>query len=156
MWSLSIRNENWEVAMNVEIKGCDGLISIEVIDYENAAPETPEDANWLLCYVTVRAGVFSGEYQASLTTQDFVEFQQQLATAVGRLEGTACFETMEDAVRFTVEMRPNGEALINGVARPVGTPRTSLAFEMTSDQSCLSETNSQLQAVVHTFPIKAA
>jgi hypothetical protein len=141
--------------MNVQIKGSDGLVSIDVIDYENTAAETPEDANWLSCYITVKAGVFAGEYQASLTTHDFVDFQQQLARAVERLEGAACFETMEDVLRIAVDVKSNGHALISGIARSVGAGRTHLTFEITSDQSCLSETNSQLQAIVQTFPTKA-
>ncbi len=142
--------------MKVEVQcGCDG-VTIEVIDYENGAAENVDDANWLLCYVIVKAGVFSGEYQGSFTTGDFAEFHRQLAAALERLDGTASFETMEDALRISVEIKRNGEATISGVARTMDMPGTNLSFSLVSDQSCLAHTCSQLESVVRTFPVKTA
>jgi hypothetical protein len=66
--------------------------------------------------VVVKADVFSGEFEVSLTTQDFEDFQKQLATVVERLAGIACFENMEETLRISVEVQSNGEVVINGAA----------------------------------------
>ena len=140
--------------MKLEIRCNEGFISIEVLEYENCSAETSEDANWLSCYVAIKTDAFSGEFQASFMTEDFTDFQKQLAAVVESLEGSARFETMENALQFSVEMKSNGEAAIMGHANAVNAPRTVLSFSMTSDQSCTTETNTQLQAITTTFPVK--
>jgi hypothetical protein len=142
--------------MKVEIHDGSDFVAIEVMDYENAAAENIDDANWLLCYVTLKASVFSGRYRTSFTTEDFAKFHRELASAVERLDGTATFETIEDALRISVEIKPNGEATITGVATTMDMPRTSLSFSFVSDQSCLAQTCSQLKSILRTFPVKTA
>jgi hypothetical protein len=67
------------IVMKVEIHGGSDFVSIEVLDYENAAAKNSDDANWLDCNIRLKASIFSGEYQTTFRTEDFVEFHRQLA-----------------------------------------------------------------------------
>ena len=70
------------------------------------------------------------------------------------MSGTASFQTYEDNLRLTVEIKRSGQAEVSGTARRRDKPRVDLSFAVESDQTFLTETCSQLASVVQGFPVK--
>lgn len=138
----------------IELQGDSGWVRIDVEGYENPASEVLSDANWLTCRVEVRVGAFQGCVDAAFTTYDFASFDAVLRRIVVELNGEARFETDEDALRLCVYVMESGRASVTGVLRDPGTPRTSLAFAIESDQSFLRATSAALADVVRCFPVR--
>src|SRR5256885_1941379 len=98
------------MSIKIEIAGQSARVKIEVLGYENPSAQNRSDANWLTCHVEVRVRSFSGQLDAAFTTQDFAAFAKCLCSAVKELNGTATFETDENALRLDVEFTHTGAA----------------------------------------------
>lgn len=140
--------------ITVPINGQGGTISIDVMSYENPTAKDTSDANWLSSRIEVTAGPFSGRFNATLTTQDFVCFRDEMEALLNQLKGKATFQTDEDWLGFHIEMQTRGTAKVTGIAKVHGEPKASLSFAFETDQSLLAQTKSALDAVVEKFPIK--
>lgn len=140
--------------ISVPIEGTGGSISIEVLGYENAAASNESDANWLKSRIKVVAGPFSGEFDAALTTQDFVYFERELNELLRSLQGKATFQTDEEWLRFEVVMGSRGTCTVSGAAKTSSGSQASLRFAFESDQSWLAETMRALAEVVENFPVR--
>ena len=140
--------------MKLDIGGHSGSVVIEVLGYENEHPLSISDANWLLCFIDLRVGEFTGHYQASLSTHDFMQFYHQLKDVLSAQAGSARFDTDEDGLRLAVEIDERGNFRITGAARSTGAPQTVLSFTIDSDQSYLQQTNTQLARIVQEFPVR--
>jgi hypothetical protein len=138
----------------VPIKGDDGSISIEVVGYENATAGNDSDANWLTCRIEISAGPFRGQFDASLTTQDFADFRRQLDEVLQILKGKAVFQTHEDWLCLEIVMGTRGTAKVGGVAKISGGSKTSLSFTFETDQSYLAQTKNALDLMVRDFPVQ--
>lgn len=128
---------------------------MEVLGYENPSAPDVSDANWLKCRVAINIEeAFWANFPASFTTSDFIQFHEELRTVLTKLSGTASFLTDEDALCLSIEIGRTGGALVGGVAQTYGQPQASLSFSFESDQSFLSRTLHDLEAVVIHFPVK--
>jgi hypothetical protein len=141
--------------ITVPISGHGGSISIEVLGYENTAATNESDANWLKSRIRIVAGPFSGELDASLTTQDFVYLERELTDVLRTFEGKATFQTDEDWLYFQIEMGSRGAAIISGALKANSGSRTSLSFSFETDQSYLTQTKHALAQVLKCFPIRS-
>ncbi|MCL5773494.1 MAG: hypothetical protein M1536_03860 [Firmicutes bacterium] len=137
-----------------EIAGHGARLSIEVFNYENSSAQNISDANWLKCRVVLNIYPFSGNFDASFTTQDFVRFLDDLRKILSELSGTASFLTDEDTLRLTVKMEKTGGVQISGIAEVSDQTHVTLSFSFKSDQTFVSQTYRELEAIVLQFPVK--
>ena len=140
------------ITILIEGGGC--FISMVVEGYEREFAEDFSDANWLKCRIKVSVGAFSAEIDATITTHDFVEFQNELSKAMKSLSGAATFRTDEEWLSIDIEFNARGSAHVRGATQVHGFPKANLAFEFETDQSYLSQTCVQLEKVVENFPVR--
>lgn len=142
--------------MDIHIEGHGGALTIETIEFENAAAQSTEDANWITCAVRIEllGGAVQARYLTSFTTHDFVAFYAELESAVSRGEGTAAFLPYEPTLRILVSVKPRGAANIEASAVFKGTAGARLDVSLQSDCSFLARTISDLAAVTTAFPIR--
>jgi len=133
--------------------GGDG-ITVELLAYENRVPENENDANWLDSVVKIRAGPFSGAFKAALTTYDLASLHQQLQKALASLSGTVNFKSTEEGLSLTVQFDRAGRASVVGVAQPRRS-QAALHFRLDTDQSALTRTLCEVEAVLRGFPVRA-
>lgn len=138
--------------MKVKIGGHRDHVSIEVFGYENMHAKNLDDANWLSSYVAINVSAFSGEYEASFNTTDFVDFLNQLTAILQAGVGRACFEVLEDTLQINIDLDTNGKVRIDGFARTLDALRTVLSFEFDSDQSYVRQMCSELASISRAFP----
>ena len=140
--------------LTCDIRGHGGHCTIDVLRYENDAAQNVNDANWLSCHVAVAGPRCRIETAAAFTTHEIKDFTESLRRAVQTLDGTAAFETMEQALTLRIQVSKSGTAKVAGVLRvdEVWTVNVSFAFE--SDQSFLQDTVRQLDAIGRVFPPK--
>lgn len=136
---------------------CDqGGLTIEVYGYERPDTEDQDDANWLKCEVGIKAGPFSGAFKSAFTTYDLIALAERLKSSLAALSGTVSFQNTEHDIMLEIGFDKRGAASINGTAQPHRSLEASLAFRFDTDQSCLTQTLHQLEAVLRRFPAKQA
>ena len=138
----------------MSIKGHGASIIIEVSGYERPIAQNIDDANWLTCRVFVNLGYFSGEYPATFVTSDFVRFRNELKNVLSEMGGSASFETCEESLNCSIEMKKTGIAQIGGKVQIHGNVITALQFSFQSDQSFLTETLLQVEAIIRDYPVR--
>jgi hypothetical protein len=141
----------------LEIRGEMGRrVAVVVEDYERGGPQQdPHDANWLRCSITAEIGKFSGEVEASLTTNDFIRFSSELEKVVSGAASVASFTTMEEALALRIEVDRAGRAAVSGTLRGSdSTPPTVLSFGFESDVSFLRPLQAQLGLITSEFPVR--
>jgi hypothetical protein len=144
------------VAEQIKFVGEQGTVIIEVYGYERPGADDQDDANWLKCEVTIKAGPFSGAFKSAFTTYDLIALAERLKGALATLSGTVSFQNTENDIAFNIELDKRGNANIHGTAQPHRSQEAFLTFRFDTDQSCLAQTLSQLQAVLRHFPVKQA
>jgi len=135
----------------VEIRGDDAVLRFDVEGYERSASQNADDANWLTCRCSVQLKGIAGHIRLSLTTYDFTRFYSDLQRALNAVSGEAKFTTYEDGVKLEINFRVTGTAEVRGVMRDGA---NSIAFSFDTDQTFLSQTESELQAVLQHFPVR--
>lgn len=138
----------------IEIAGHGGSIKVEALRYENPSAKDLSDANWLSCNVQARIGSFSGNFSGSFTTNDFVQFRDELRGLLSRKSDTASFLTDEEQLRIKLEVGRTGTVQIEGSAQTYGMPQASLSFSFESDMSFLDQTLRDLEKLIRSFPVK--
>lgn len=143
--------------ISMPVEGDGASLVIEVHAYEMVDGATaPSDANWLEATIRISCGALGGVFNASLTTQDFALFAQELSQLLRDLKGKAAFQTDEEHIQFDVEMTGLGRAVVTGVAKSIGQAKSSLTFSFQTDQTYLTRTMSSLAQVVDQFPVQPA
>jgi hypothetical protein len=142
----------------VVIRGDDGSVQIEVLNYERPNSTKGTDANWLACRCGVTVWEFSCDVTLSVTTNDLVCFLAVLDEAVRSLKGTAVFTTPEAGLRLEIRFKAAGHADVIGTVQSqlsIVPSRTKLDFSFGTDQSFLSRTVEGLRTVIQQFPIRS-
>ena len=137
--------------MGLSGEGGDLLVSIGI--RENDAPQTLEDANWVIGTVSVAVGAFRGDYTASFMSRDFADFQAQLEKVVNAGIGVASFRTVEDNLEIDIEVGRLGQARVHGVARTIGPPSAEFDFSFESDLGRIATACMGLRRIVSEFPV---
>ena len=140
--------------MRVSIKGDTGMVSIEVLGYENTNATDLSDANWLSCMIEVEAGSFRGRYRTSLTTKDFACFEKDLSGLLGGEKSRAVFFTDEGWLRLEVIIDFLGRGKVTGEASDNLIPRSALSFAFETERAYLEQTKDSLCKITNTFPVK--
>lgn len=71
------------------------LIRIEPLTHKNQNSQNDWDKNWLQAKITVKGGVFSGQFIADFMTTDFELFKRELKNLDKDFKGTAKFDPVE-------------------------------------------------------------
>lgn len=138
----------------IKIAGEQGSLTIEVHGYERPSAKDPDDANWLRCDLTIKAGPFTGAFKCALTTYDLFAFAERLKSSLAVLSGTASFQNTEQDIAFEIDFDRRGTARIQGTAQPHRSLEGSLGFRFDTDQTYLAQSLRQLEAVLRSFPVK--
>lgn len=139
----------------IRVAGHRAIIAIEVLSYERPEVMDPDDANWLKCGVSVKAGPFTGAFPCTLTTRDLATLTERLKTALGVPSGKVAFRTTESDISLEILFDNRGTAVVLGSVEPQVSPEASLHFRFETDQSYLTQTLRQLESVLRRFPVKA-
>lgn len=142
------------MAQHIKLAGEQGGLTIEVHGYERPAAEDQDDANWLRCEVSVKAGPFGGSFKSAFTTYDLIGLADRLKVGLAELSGTVSFQNTEHDIVFDITFDKRGNANVHGTAQPHRSPEGSLTFRFDTDQSYLAQTLRQLEAVLRSFPAK--
>ena len=111
------------------------------------------DGNWVDSSIKIFAGGFSGSFGASLRTEEFKSFRDQLAKLYSRQSSTAEFTTMEEQLRIHV----NGDELGHYTAECSAVDRAGignrLSFELQFDQTDIPSILAGLDSIIESFPV---
>jgi hypothetical protein len=138
----------------ITISGHGGSLIVHVSSYERPGANDPDDANWLTSDAAIKVGVFSGEFRFALTTHDLIDFHEALKTGLSTLSGVVPFRTTERDIALEIIFDQRGTAAIKGSVEPQTSLEASLCFRFDTDQSYLTQTLRQLEAVLRKFPLK--
>lgn len=140
--------------MTMSIKGSGGSILIEVLGYERPTESGGSDANWVNCRVDLSVIPFRGQYNASFTTQDFVDFHKELDAIVCGTISKAAFIGDEQSLSFEIEIGARGAAVVTGEACLLGQPKVAVKFSFETDQSYLQGSLKELAEVIKQYPVR--
>jgi hypothetical protein len=143
------------VAEQIKFAGEQGGLTIEVYGYERPAAGDQDDANWLKCELSIKAGPFGGTFKCAFTTYDIIALAERLRGALAA-SGTVSFQNTEGDLDLDIALDKRGGTVIKGRANARGLQEISLQFRFDSDQSYLTQTLGQLDTVLRRFPAKQA
>ena len=143
------------MAEQIKFAGGQGGFTIEIHGYERPGAGDQDDANWLKCELSIKAGPFSGKFKCAFTTYDIIALAERLRSALAA-SGTVIFQSTEGDIDLDIALDKRGGAVIKGRANARGLPETSLQFRFDSDQSYLAQTLGQVDAVLRRFPAQQA
>ena len=110
------------------------------------------DDNWLNCYVELKFGGFTGSFEASFLTREFILLLTQIEKLYDSLEGEAKFHSMEQQLEFTLKGNGKGEIELTGEAMDFAGPANQLDFFTKFDQTFLPTIIQQLKVLVARYP----
>ena len=140
----------------IKFGGEQGSLTIAVRDYERPETEELNDANWLRCEVTVKVEPFNGAFRCDFTTHDLVALAEPLKKSLASLSGTVSFQNMEQDIVFDIVFNDkHGPAEILGKAQPTRWLAACLTFRLDTDQSYLTQSLREIEAVLRKFPVKS-
>jgi ribosome-associated toxin RatA of RatAB toxin-antitoxin module len=142
-----------EIETYFEISDNGNSIRIEVIESNYPNAEMDWDKNWVSSIVSVKAGAFSGKFNADLMTIDFADFKISLKKLYQKLDGTITFNTLEDQIEMKIigdgigHLRAECEVMDNaGVGN-------KLEFDIDFDQTHIPKLLNQLEKITTKFPV---
>ena len=128
---------------------------IHVINREYPLSSDYYDGNWVGSTIKVSAGGFAGKITASLRSEEFVKFMNELSMLYEELSGQAHFTTMEQWLSITVV----GDGLGHFEAQcqlsdnaPAGGGNT-LYFTLHFDQTFIPGIIAGLKRIITAFPV---
>jgi hypothetical protein len=130
-------------------------LQIEIMGYERQQPVREfYDDNWLKVRISVSAGGFRGEADASFLTEELVSFLTQLRPLYTSLRGQAEFQTMENQLRLILVGDSKGHIGIDGVFLDDAGVGNGLTFKINFDQSQLGQSMRELEQAITKFPVR--
>lgn len=135
-----------------EISDNGNLIRIELVKYNHPNAELDWDKNWVCGIVNVKAGAFSGEFQADFMTLDFVVFKNEMEKLYDKLNGIATFHTMEEQVLIKITGDGIGHLKADCVVMDYTGIGNCLKFDVEFDQTHIPGILNQLNRIINKFP----
>lgn len=129
-------------------------LEVRVFGYERQPRGEYYDDNWLAVEVSLSAGGFRGNFQASFLTSELVGFHEQLAALYKTLVGEAKLVTMEAQLRLTLTGNGRGGIQLKGEAWDQPGIGNQLLFGLDLDQTHLGKALEELHAVVERYPVR--
>jgi hypothetical protein len=111
------------------------------------------DRNWIKTQVTVKGGVFSGQFDAEFMTADFEIFKRQLKKLENDFNATAKFEPWEQQLVLKIKGDGLGHFEVDCEATPEPHLGQTLTFSISFDQTEIKELVRQLDKITKAFPI---
>jgi hypothetical protein len=137
------------------ISGDNGIrLTISILGYENEAPQTGSDANWLQAAVQFQSSSFEVQFRVALTTHDLHRFWQDLDNMLSRRETNAVLRTEEENVDLRLAFDKVGGVRVSGQLKDDRSAKLVLQFDFASDQSFLAQTQSHLLGIKQRYPIR--
>jgi hypothetical protein len=85
-----------------EINNSGNLVRLEPVGLIKYNSDLDWDKNWVKTNVTIKGGMFSGQYEADFMTVDFERFKQELSPLYNNLKGTASFNDLEGYLKLKI------------------------------------------------------
>lgn len=139
--------------LSLEFKDAGDFIRLEPLHLVNPDGQCDTDRSWVKTLVTVKGGVFSGQYAAEFMTTDFELFKQQLRKLDTDFYGSAKFDPLEDQLVLAIQGDGLGHFHLDCVATPDPHLGHSLTFSISFDQTQIKEYIRQLDTITRKFPI---
>jgi hypothetical protein len=111
------------------------------------------DDNWISCEVHVSAGGFRGSFAASLRSEEFQGFLDEIQSLNQTLEGRAAFSTVEGQIEISLTADRKGRVRVQGVALDQPGVGNRLHFEFEIDQTYLTRISAALEHLLTAFPV---
>ena len=112
------------------------------------------DGNWVTSQITIRVGGFYGNITASLRTDEFFHFKEELSKLYAALKGQASFSSMENWLTIQVEGDGLGHFEAQCVVLDEVGVGNRLHFRLNFDQTELPQIIKNLEEVLHVFPVR--
>lgn len=138
---------------SLEITDAGDIIRIEPISLTFPNADLDWDRNWIKANVTVKAGVFSGQFVAEFRTTDFEILKQQLKKLENDFNGSASFEPLEQQLILNIKGDGLGHFEVDCEATPEPHIGHSLTFSISFDQTQIKKYVRQLNSLTKSFPI---
>jgi hypothetical protein len=137
-----------------EISESGDSVRVEVLKYAHYGAESDWDKNWVKSKVAVKAGSFSGEYNAEFRTTDFDRFKKDFSALYDNLSGGALFSDLEGYLELRIVGDGNGHFEMKATANDKpGIYGSQLTFEMNFDQTYIKDIVRQLDRITEAFPV---
>jgi hypothetical protein len=111
------------------------------------------DLNWIKTRITIRAGVFNGQYIADFLTTDFELLKRDLKKLYKDLNGAAKFEPREGQLKLNFLADGLGHFEIKCIAQEEISFGARISFELHIDQTELPRLIYELDKITKAFPI---
>ena len=136
-----------------ELKDSGDFIRIDLLNLTYPDAELDWDRNWIKSKVTVKGGVFSGQFETELMTTDFDRFKQQFSQLYDNLDGVAIFDTIEGQVNIKIKGDGIGHFEASCMVMDYAGTGNKLDFEINFDQTLIPNIVGQLNNITKTYPI---
>lgn len=129
------------------------IVHLEPIERINYESSIDYDKNWIKTKITLKGGVFFGQYVADIMTIDFERFKQELYVLYDKLDGKATFADLENALKVEIQGNGIGHFEVKVTAHDKPSFGANLNFTMCFDQTCIKLLVHQLDEITKRFPI---
>jgi hypothetical protein len=130
-------------------------VEVTVSGYERQPSGDYDDDNWLNVEVFLAVGGFRGRFVASFTTVELLAFRDELATLQASLKGEAKLVTLETQLLLILTGNDRGGISLKGEAYDQPGIGNHLHFGLDLDQTHLTTSLRELNAVIECFPVRA-
>jgi hypothetical protein len=114
------------------------------------------DGNWIESRVDIRAGGFSGRFEASLRADEFETFMKELVALYESLRGEAKFSSLEEWLSIEVAGDGLGHFEARCQARDEAGIGNLLQFRLRFDQTETARIAAGLRSIIHAFPVRGS
>lgn len=136
-----------------EISNSDDFIRVETLEFVKYNSDLDWDKNWVKSKITLKIGVFSGEYNADFMTVDFNRFKEQLLVLYNQLNGGAMFYDLDNHLAIKITGDGNGHLTVNIKASDEPGYGGELSFNLYIDQTYIMPLVKHLNNITEAFPI---
>lgn len=112
------------------------------------------DGNWVKSQIIIRVGGFHGNITASLRTDEFLKFKEDLSKLYSTLKGRASFSSMEEWLTIHVEGDGLGHFEAQCVVMDDVGIGNRLQFHLNFDQTELPGIVKGLDGILQAFPVR--
>ena len=129
------------------------LIRIEPYQAVKYDSQLDWDRNWIKTKVTIKGGVFSGQYIADFMTTDFELLKRDFKRLDKDFNGTAKFEPLEGQLILNISGHGLGHFEVKCISQDQPGIGATLSFTLGFDQTELRRLTIELDKITKAFPI---
>jgi hypothetical protein len=130
------------------------LIRLEPIQAYDDTSQLDWDRNWIRTKVTVKGGVFSGQFTADFMTTDFELLKRDFKKLDQDFKGTAKLEPLERQLTLSIAGDGLGHFEVKCTANDQPNYGGTLSFSLSFDQTELARLINELDKITKAFPIR--